>query len=184
MTTQARGVLATANQYAEPYVISGAFTMLSDLEHFNVAFRTNLAGSDFGERQGMLVSFSNDGNQISIQRYTSAVNWNLLAVKNYTLVTGTTYFFSIFDDGTNVALAVNGIDELAASNAYATGGQIAFYSREFGNTATSIDAVTITHVPDGGSSLSMLGAPLVVLFAIRTGARRTVSIALSETKSC
>ena len=166
VTTTGRGILATANGYSEPYIINGAFALLDDSEHFNVSFRTDLTGSDFGEREGMLVSFSNDGDQISIQRYTSSVNWDLLASKSYTLTTGLTYFFSIFDDGTNVSLAINGVDQLTASNSYATGDQIAFYSREFG-AGTALDAVTISHVPDTGATALYMGLAMLGLGAVR-----------------
>lgn len=168
VTTQGRGILATVDGYNAPYVINGAFTMLDGIEHFNVAFRTDLStpGAPYYERAGMLVSFSNDGDQISIQRYTSPSDWNLLAVKSYALTTGLTYFFSIFDDGLNIDFSINGSHELSASSSYSTGDQIAFYSREFG-AGTKLDAVTITHVPDGGVTALLVGMGLLGLAAQR-----------------
>jgi hypothetical protein len=169
LTIQGRGILATVDSFNGPYVINGAFTMTDHFEHFNIAFRTDLSefGTPFGERSGMIVSFANDGDSISIQQFTEGTtDWYQLDQMSYALATGQTYFFSIFDDGYNVSLAINGTAQLAAGSAYATGGQIAFYSREFGTTATSIDAVTIIHVPETGvtaiyAALAMLGLVMV-----------------------
>ncbi|HWA25448.1 MAG TPA: hypothetical protein VG734_07300 [Lacunisphaera sp.] len=168
VTTQGRGILATQAGFNAPYVINGAFTMLDGLEHFNVAFRTDLStpGAPFYERAGMLVSFSNDGNQISIQRYTSPSDWDLLAVKSYTLTTGLTYFFSIFDDGTNIDFSVNGVQELSASSSYSTGDHIALLSREFG-AGSKIDAVTVARVPEAGMTGWYAGAVICFLWAVR-----------------
>lgn len=176
VTTTGRGILATVDDFNGPLNISGSFTMLDGLEHFNVAFRTDLStpGSPFFERAGMLVSFSNDGDQISIQRYTSPSDWSLLAVKSYALTTGLTYSFSIFDDGTNIDFSVNGIHELSASSSYSTGEQIAFYSREFGS-GTKLDAVTITHVSDTGTTGLLIAASLMGLAVVRTRIGRVVA---------
>jgi hypothetical protein len=42
LTTSGRAVLATASEYPTPYLISGSFTMLNDLEHFKIATRTEV----------------------------------------------------------------------------------------------------------------------------------------------
>lgn len=170
LTTTGRGVLATANSFATPYVISGSFTMLNDLEHFNIAFRTDLStdGIDpYFERRGMFVSFSNDGNEVSIQRYNSSLDWNLLANTGFALNTGQAYTFSILDTGSLISLSVNGIDLLSTTNSYSTGDHIAFYSREFSSTATAIDSVTITTVPDSGATAIYLGMAMVGLAGVR-----------------
>jgi hypothetical protein len=166
VTTTGRGILATANGYSTPYAILGVFTMLNDWEHFNVSFRTDLSTAGPGsalERSGLMVSFSNDGNELSIQRYTSATDWAQLAVKNFALVTGEPYFFSITDTGADITLAVNGVDELTASSTYSTGNHIAFYSREFSSAATSIDAVTVVGVPEVGVTAFYLGLAILGL---------------------
>ncbi len=73
LTTTGRGILATVNGYTAPYTINGAFTMHDNLEHFNVALRTNLSVfGNFNEMAGVIVTFVNDGNGISIQEYPSA----------------------------------------------------------------------------------------------------------------
>lgn len=169
LTTQGRGILATVDDFNGPIRIDGSFKLLDGLEHFNIAFRTDLSefGTPYAERSGMIVSFANDGDDISIQQFTEGTTaLAMVAHKSYALTSGLTYFFSIFDDGTNVSLAINGIQELAGSNSYATGNQIAFYSREFGSTATAIDSVTISHVPDMGvTGLYVIGALLGLVAA-------------------
>ncbi len=131
--------------------------MLHDWEHFNIAFRTDLSFLPdpdlYSTLSGMFVSFANDGNQISIQGRGYAG----ISFKSYTLNTGSTYFFSIFDDGTNISLAVNGITELTATTNVSTGDHVAFYSREFPFTGTALDSMNITSVPDIGSTALYLG---------------------------
>jgi hypothetical protein len=164
VTTNGRGVLATVNEYSSPYVINGAFTLLNDYEHFNVAFRTDLSflpDQDlYHTLSGMFVSFSNDGNQISIQGRGYAG----ITYKSYALNTGETYFFSIYDNGTNISLAVNGLTELTATSNVSTGNHVAFYSREFPSTRTALDSVNITHVPDVGGTILYLCIALLGLF--------------------
>lgn len=158
VTTTGRGILATADAFAAPYVITGTFTMLSDLEHFNVSFRTDLSASSSYERMGMLVSFSNDGNEVSIQRFTSASDWALLAGATFTLTSGQAYSFSITDTGSDISLSIDGVSVLSATSTYATGGHISFYSREFPSTSTQIDSVTISAIPEPSSYAALLGA--------------------------
>jgi len=156
LTTTGRGILATVSDYSSPYVINGAFTLLNDYEHFNVAFRTDLSflpDQDlYHTLSGMFVSFSNDGNQISIQGRGYAG----ITYKSYALNTGEIYFFSIYDNGTNISLAVNGLTELTANSNVSTGNHVAFYSREFSSTGTALDSVNITHVPDAGGTILYL----------------------------
>lgn len=167
VTTLGRGVLATANSYFQPYIINGSFTLLNDFEHFNVGFRTDLSflpdADLYNTLSGMFVSFANDGDQISIQ----GSGYNEVTQKNYTLLTGQTYFFSIFDDGTEISLAINGVTELTASTTVATGSHAAFYSREFSNTATSLDSVNIVGVPETGAITWGLAVALVGLAVVR-----------------
>lgn len=160
VTTTARGILATANQFSSPLVISGTFTMQSSVEHFNVAFRTDLstagAGSSF-ERAGMFVSFSNDGDQVSIQQFTSASDHATLASATFLLNSGQAYSFSITDTGSNVTLAINGVDQITASSTFSTGNFIGFYSREFSSTATAIDSITISAIPEPSTYVVIAG---------------------------
>jgi len=148
LTTTARGVLGSVSNFSAPYSISGSFRMLDGLEHFNVVLRSDLSGSDYFERRGVLVSFSNDGDQISIQRYTNASDTSIITQASYPLATGQAYSFSISDDGFNVTLSVDGIAQLSGATSYSTGHQIGFYSREFGTSATSLDFVSVAAVPE------------------------------------
>lgn len=171
LTTTGRGILATVDSFTEPYVINGVFTMHSDLEHFNVVLRSDLsAQGSFAERNGLIVTFVNDGNGISIQ---GPVQYASTGENGYNLVTGQTYFFSIFDFGTGISVAVNGINVLDATTIYSTGDHIALYSREFSNTSTSIDAITIQHVPEVGMTLVYIACGLFGLVAMP---RKRVSI--------
>ena len=167
ITTTARGILGSVTSFTAPFSVSGSFTMLSELEHFNVVVRSDLSAGDFGERRGIFASFTNDGNQISLQRYNSAVDWDLLDLKSYTLTTGQQYSFELIDYGSTVTLAINGVLELTGTSSYSTGDHIGFYSREFSNTATAIDAVTVsrvqTSVPDTGHSAVLLCLALLTL---------------------
>lgn len=168
VTTTARGILATANSFSTPYVISGTFTLLDGSEHFNVAFRTDLSdsGSSY-ERPGMLVTFSNDGDQISIQRFTNASDWSSLANASYVLNTSQAYSFSITDTGNLITLAVNGVDQISASSTYLTGGYIGFYSRELGSTATAIDSITISAIPEPSTYVAIFGVVALAGVVIR-----------------
>jgi hypothetical protein len=132
LTTTARGVLGSVADFSAPYSISGSFTMLDGLEHFNIVFRSDLSGSDSFERRGLFVSFSNDSDVISIQRYNNASDTSILDQKSFSLTTNQSYSFSIIDDGFNVAVSVNGSAELSGSSSYLTGNKIGFYSREHG----------------------------------------------------
>ncbi len=168
VTTMGRGILATTNEYFQPYVINGSFKLLNHFEHFNVAFRTDLSflpdADLYNTLSGMFVSFSNDGNQISIQGrgYTG------ISLKNYTLNTGETYFFSIFDDGTNISLSVNGVTELTANTSVSTGNHVAFYSREFSFTGTALDSVNISSVPEAfGTAIPLAFTVGVLLSSMR-----------------
>lgn len=180
LTTSGRGILATAATFSTPYTIAGSFTMLTDLEHFKIASRTDLAGSSFFERTGILVAFSNDGNQISIQRYTSAADWSLLAIASFPLNTGETYSFSVTDTGNLISLAINGVERLSASSTYSTGGHVAFYSREFAGSATAIESVSISRVPDTSSSAVLLGISLVLSLGIGRRVRKDAQVGASN----
>lgn len=174
LTTTGRGILATANPFSTPHVISGVFTMQNDLEHFNITFRTNLSdsGSSY-ERPGMLVAFSNDGNEVSIQRFTNASDWNLLAGSSYSLTTGQSYTFSITDTGSSITLAINGTNVISATSTYSTGNYIGFYSREFASTSTAIDSVTISAIPEPSTYALIAGAIALGVIVIRKRTKKS-----------
>lgn len=177
VTTTGRGILATVSAFTSPYSISGTFSMLSDVEHFNIVFRTDLSTAGSGssyERAGMLVSFSNDGNEVSIQRFASASDWALLSSASYLLTTNQSYDFVISDYGNLITVAVNGTSLLSASNSYATGGKVGFYSREFASTATAIDSVSIAAIPEPGTYATLAGLfALVGAFCFRKARQST-----------
>jgi hypothetical protein len=164
LTTTGRGILATVDGFTDSHIINGAFTMNDGLEHFDIALRTNLSvfGS-YNEMAGVIVTFVNDGKGVAIQEYptgpdsgSSVVGLATTGEGGYNFVTGQTYFFSIADDGTNISVNINGLNVLSAASTFATGDKIALYSREFGSTSTSIDAINIVGVPDLGNSAELL----------------------------
>ncbi len=177
VTTTARGYLATVNGFSSPYVITGEFTMLNAFEHFDISFRTDLSplpdADLFHQLSGIFVSFSNDGDQISIQGRGFSPQFSTPADhKNYTLTTGQKYSFSIFDDGYNIAVGINGVTELTASTLNSTGNHVAFSSREFGFTSTALDSVAINGVPDAGSCGVMMGVLFLCMAAVYHKAER------------
>lgn len=146
VTTSTRGILATANQFAAPNVVSGVFTMLNNVEHFEVVLRSNLvnAGQESSsEEPGVMVSFAMDGQVASIQNYTSAQVNTGLATVSVPFVVGKPYSYTITDTGTTVTLTINGSITISAQTSYQPGNYIAFYSREVGLPGTRIDAVSI-----------------------------------------
>lgn len=160
VTTVNRGILATQADFAAPYVITGSFTMLESYEHFNIGLRTDLSSDGLlssYERKGILVSFSNDDEKVSIQRFNTSTDWEILSSASYALTTGQTYSFRITDTGTSITLAVDGVDAISANSMYSTGEHIVFYSREAGS-GTQIDAVTISAIPEPSSYAALVAA--------------------------
>jgi hypothetical protein len=154
LTTTGRGILASVASFSAPYTITGTFIMHHEWEHFNIVLRSDLsapATGSYNERTGIIVTFVNDGDGISIQQYPTGSDWAQLAStggNGYALITGQPYSFSITDTGTRVNVAVNGVDVVSANSTFSTGNHIGFYSREFGSTATSIDFITVTDLTD------------------------------------
>lgn len=172
-------MLVSAPQ-STPYEVTGSFTMYDDWDHFKVTIRTDLSspGAPYYELRGVLFCFSNDGDQISIQRYIGPDNWGLLALASYALETGWTYAFRIWDDGYNVGLELNGANELTASTSYAPGSLVAMHGQWYVSqdaacqvdartNSLAIDAVTApSSVPDGGV-FGALGLTLFLLGCAR-----------------
>lgn len=166
LTTTGRGKLVTVSGYSSPYEISGTFTMNHADEHFLVGFRTSLSTIDgYATTSGMFVEFSNDGDNISIQ----GVGYSPVASdhKGYSLVTGQSYSFVISDTGTQIAVSINGVTEITATTTNATGNKLAFYSREFSSTSTSIDSLTVTAIPEPGTYAAIVGALLFGVAVLR-----------------
>lgn len=158
LTTTARGVLGSVADFEPAYVIAGTFTLLSDLEHFNVVLRSDLGDAAMsGERTGVVVSFSNDGNDISIQQFGVGSN-TILTLASYLLTTHEAVDFTITDTGSGISLAINGVPQLFAATSFSTGTKIGFYSREFSSTATAIDQITITAIPEPAVFAWLAGA--------------------------
>lgn len=148
LCTMGRGILGTADSYTQPLIISGDFTLTNDAEHFNIALRTNLAAGPSYERTGVIVSFSNDGKDVSVQE-VGADSLTTLVDRYYYMETGGSYHFSIVDTGDAISVNVNGFDLLYADTTYSTGGQAAFYSRELRDySGTDISDVEIDYNPD------------------------------------
>ena len=160
LTTTGRGILATANDNAAPYVISGTFTMLNGLEHFNIVLRSDLStvgASTFFERLGVIVTFVNDGQGISIQLPSGQIAST--GGGGFRFVTGQAYAFRIYDTGSNISVEMDGVSVLSANTTFSLGGRIAMYSREFSTTATRLDSVTILAPSAPGAPTGVAAVP-------------------------
>lgn len=149
VTTSTRGILASVGQFTGQIIISGTVTMLSPIEHFNIAFRTDLSGQNgnaAADRSGVFVSFSNDGKQISIQQTGANTTVNL-PVASYPFVTGKPYSFTITDTGSVITLSINGVQQITGTTSYRIGNNIAFYSRELSGCSTRIDGISVSVLP-------------------------------------
>jgi hypothetical protein len=101
---------------------------------------------------------------LSISEFTPT-DVTVLAEGNYSLTVGQAYNYTITDTGSDVDLAIDGVDQISAETSYATGNQIAFYSREFSTTSSSLSFVSIQPVPEP-SSVATLGVGILGLIGI------------------
>jgi hypothetical protein len=85
LTTAERGTLFTKEEMPVNLEVTGRFQMNHASEHFKVVLRSDgsiVDGSTFAERKGISFAFSNDGDQISIQRQ-GPDEIEILAVKRW-----------------------------------------------------------------------------------------------------
>jgi hypothetical protein len=172
LTTTGRGMLATTANFASPYSISGAVTLNSSLEHFQFVLRSDLSFdtasgiAQYDELNGIHVSFSADGQQAGIALFDGTnPNPPNLALTSYSFSVGQTYDFSITDTGSSVDLSIDGTDIISADTTFGTGDQIAFYSREFSDTSSSLDFASIAPVPEP-SSFALAGLGILGLIGM------------------
>lgn len=169
LTTTSRGTLQTVSEFSSPYTISGSVIFNDPYEHFSITMRSDLQemlGNPYYGLTGVKAGFSVDGGQASIQVFTST-NVTILAVTNYAFTVGSTYNFSITDWGYTVDLALEGESLLSADTDYASGAKIAFQSREFSNTSSSIDSVQIQSVPEPSTYALLLFSGAASLWALK-----------------
>jgi hypothetical protein len=152
LTTKGRGTLATVAGFDFPITISGTVTLNNSNEHFETVLRTDLSvwppDANTHELTGINVVFSADGSQVSIQQFTlGQLNPIMLALASFSFTVGQTYNFVISDDKTNIALSINGTQILSGISTFASGNKIAFDSREFSTTSSSLDFINIQSLP-------------------------------------
>lgn len=150
--TSGRGILASIEEFAAPFVLSGSFRMNHKWENFTIAFRTDLTPlTDPGlayTLSGLFVTICNDADQVSIQgEGFSPMHSTDETHKMFALSTDVTYGFALSDDGYNVQFSIDGVPLLSAATDVATGAHVAFYSREFQSTSSTIDYVAIEEGP-------------------------------------
>ena len=176
LTTTGRGTLATVSGFDSPIIISGKVTMNSQFEHFDTMLRTDLSVfpplAQYHELNGIGVIFSADGNQISIQQFTPGEqNPILLGLGSFSFTVGQAYDFTITDDKNIITLSIDGNQLLSGASTFASGNLIAFESREFGGTSSSLDFVSIQSVPEP-SSFALAGLGILGLIGARKANRR------------
>lgn len=184
VTTMARGILGSVGSFSGSLILSGTFTLLDGNEHFKIVLRSDLSDTGvFSERAGLIIAFANDGDNVSIQELANPwANGRIVAATGnggYALSTGVPYAFSIVDTGTSVSVNLNGSTVISGATTYSTGGKIGFYSREFANTGTRLDEVTLTsNVPDYASTAFLFAGAIGLLRMNRLtqSARKTASL--------
>jgi hypothetical protein len=148
LTTAERGTLFTKEEMPANLEVTGSFQMNHDSEHFKVVLRSdgNIVDSNtVAERKGISFAFSNDGDQIAIQRQ-GPDEFEILAVKSYPLTTGQSYSFRIVANGDSLSLSVNGTEELTASSSYSAGNLVGIYSRELAGRSSDVDSLSIKNL--------------------------------------
>ena len=173
LTTTGRGTLSTVSGFFAPYTVSGAVTLNNGFEHFGITLRSDLTAttasglSEYDVLTGILVEFSADGNQVSIQQIDQGnPNPPILVEANYDFAVGQLYDFFITDTGNNVSLAIDGYNLISANTTFSTGDQIAFQSREFSDTSSTLNFLSIEPTPEP-SSLALLGLGIGGFIAMR-----------------
>jgi hypothetical protein len=152
LTTTGRGTLATVAGFDFPAIISGTVTLNNSNEHFETVLRTDLSvwppDVQFHELTGIIVVFSADGNQITIEQLTAGQpNPITLASASFNFTVGQPYNFAISDDKTNIVLSINGTQILSGTSTFTSGDKIAFDSRELSTTSSSLDFINIQSLP-------------------------------------
>ena len=98
---------------------------------------------------GIMVAFNLDDGKASIQQIDATdPNPTFLAITPYNFSVGTPYSFTVTDDGTDIGVAIDGQNILDGTSSFSTGDLIAFQSREFSYTSSSIDYLSIQSVPE------------------------------------
>ena len=173
LTTTGRGTLSTVAAFSAPYTISGSVELNNSYEHFGTTLRSDLVAttasglSQYDVLTGIYVEFSADGNQVSIQEIDQGdPNPPILVETNFAFTIGLLYDFAITDTGTAVSLDINDSELVSADTIFSTGNQIAFQSREFDDTSSSIQYIDIAPTPEP-TSLALMGAAVASLLVRR-----------------
>lgn len=170
LTTAARASLGTHQSFTE-IRLQGRVTLNNDYEHFKIALRSDLSRvNDYYELTGILVAFSNDGNEVSIQ-VPGATEW---VSKPYPIETGRSYDFEVIDTGSWISLFIDGQIQIETDAVDYYGNQIGFYSREFSNTSSSLDFIRVSDpqcVADGGGTFLLTAFPMLGIFIFATTRR-------------
>jgi len=166
LTTTGRGTIVTTASITGTYSINLSFSLLDADEIFTVSLRSNgsTAGSYY-ELYGVHVLFSSS--TISIVNYDNS-GANTIATVNYTLTSGSYYSFTIVDTEDKISVLLNGTTIVYADTIVDMGNYVGFYSREnASSSATSIDYITITSVPEPSSYALVSGLGVLGFLALR-----------------
>ena len=166
-----RATLATAFDIGAPITVGGTFTSGNSAELFSVTLRSNLELSSFSGRKGVSVVFSDVDNRLEVVEIDESGNGTMIGNTPYSFTTGVAYDFEISDNGTDIAVSINGSLVGSASSSLNLGSRIAFYSREWSSTYSTLDNVVITGtasaIPEPSAFAALAGFSVLGLAAGR-----------------
>ncbi len=149
---RSRGTLASTLRFEDRIEIVGRFQFKSSDDNFKVVFRSSLDSvNESGERNGIIVAFANDGNEVSIQE-SQENSMEILAATPVDLENEQDVEFRINDDGQIIALYIDDFQTplLSANSAFRAGGHVAIYNRELSSSESELDFVFVANDSGGG----------------------------------
>jgi hypothetical protein len=151
-----RGTLGSIMTFTNPIALETKFKFASAGDHFSIVLRSDLSSvGEFSERRGIMVAFSQDGGQVSIQQAdTGAIT--ILAVKDHLLPLNTDFTVRITDDSSTVKMYLNDYSRplIQVSTGFKAGSNIALSNREDTSYQTEVDYLRISSLVE----LSLLPA--------------------------
>lgn len=161
LTTVGRGILASVQNMPMNFTMTGSFRLNDPNEYLRILLRTDLSLhldpslAQYSERRGISVVFW--PNMASIQ---NGISGGGTLPTSYAIGIGQTHSFSITDDSQNISFSIDGNPVLSLAVSDRVGDRIAFYSREFSTTSSTLDNISVVPEP---SSLALIGIGTALL---------------------